>query len=257
MKYKEEFERYNIPCDVILQDNQYLFRANHIGKYLKLKNIHSINVSNAEKRILKSVTNGGIQSVLYLTVAGVQELLLKTRKCNARSLAYIFGINLNTESILCEEAQTLDRIKIVFEDEEMIEQYSVGKYRIDLYFPKYKLAIECDEKHHDITCNKINDILREKHIKETLDCSFIRYRPDDDIFKVIHMISLRIRKAHLHELLDTYKHLHDVKLKINQFVHSLFTPTILAHEDILTSKPFRELSKIEGVGLLKSIPPIQ
>ena len=30
----------------------------------------------------------------------------------------------------------------------MIEQYHVDGYRIDLYFPEYKLAIECDEFGH-------------------------------------------------------------------------------------------------------------
>ena len=35
-----------------------------------------------------------------------------------------------------------------FNGEEMIHQFSAGKYRIDLYFPEYKLAIECDEFDH-------------------------------------------------------------------------------------------------------------
>ena len=30
-----------------------------------------------------------------------------------------------------------------FNGEEMINQFSVGKYRIDLYFPRYKLVIAC------------------------------------------------------------------------------------------------------------------
>ena len=32
--------------------------------------------------------------------------------------------------------------------EEMIHQFSFGKYRIDLCFRRYKLAIECDEFDH-------------------------------------------------------------------------------------------------------------
>jgi very-short-patch-repair endonuclease len=45
-----------------------------------------------------------------------------------------------------------------FRNEEMIEQYTVLKYRIDLYFPRYKLAIECDEHHRD----QFADDYREK-----------------------------------------------------------------------------------------------
>ena len=37
---------------------------------------------------------------------------------------------------------TLRQIIQVFNEEEMIYQFGVKKYRIDLYFPKYKLAIE-------------------------------------------------------------------------------------------------------------------
>ena len=37
-----------------------------------------------------------------------------------------------------------------FNGEEMIHQFGVGKYRIDLYFAKYKLAIQCEKlDHHD------------------------------------------------------------------------------------------------------------
>ena len=35
-----------------------------------------------------------------------------------------------------------------FNGEEMIHQFSFGKYRIDLCFRRYKLAIECDEFDH-------------------------------------------------------------------------------------------------------------
>ena len=30
----------------------------------------------------------------------------------------------------------------------MKRQFSIGSYRIDLYFPEHKLAIECDEHDH-------------------------------------------------------------------------------------------------------------
>ena len=42
----------------------------------------------------------------------------------------------------------LSHVQEAFKGEEMIEQYHVDGYRIDLYFPEYKLAIECDEFGH-------------------------------------------------------------------------------------------------------------
>lgn len=69
----------------------------------------------------------------------------------------------------------------------MITQYSILDYRIDLYFPKYKLAIECDEKAHK---NKINeDIKRENEIKEILNCTFIRYEPEEKDFCISNVIN--------------------------------------------------------------------
>ena len=35
-----------------------------------------------------------------------------------------------------------------FKEEDMETQYSVLKYKIDLYFHEYKLAVEVDEKGH-------------------------------------------------------------------------------------------------------------
>ena len=76
----------------------------------------------------------------------------------------------------------------------MIHQYYVDKYMIDLYFPKYKLAIECDEQFHDK--QKIMDKIREDDIIEKLNCTFIRYNPTDtnfNIFKVINEIYTYIK----------------------------------------------------------------
>ena len=62
-----------------------------------------------------------------------------------------------------------------FNDEEMIHQFGAGKYRIDLHFPKYKLAIECDEfDHRDRDIGY--EVERQKHIKKLLSCDLIQMR---------------------------------------------------------------------------------
>ena len=59
----------------------------------------------------------------------------------------------------------------------MKRQFSIGSYRIDLYFPEHKLAIECDE--HDHKDRQIDyEIWRQKFIEDQLNCRFIRYNPD-------------------------------------------------------------------------------
>ena len=41
---------------------------------------------------------------------------------------------------------------------KLINQYKVDNYAIDLYFPEYKLALECDEKQHNVKINIEKDI---------------------------------------------------------------------------------------------------
>ena len=78
----------------------------------------------------------------------------------------------------------------------MQTQYSVLGYRLDLYFPKYKLAIEVDELGH-INGNINNEIERQKALEKELNCIFIRINPDEkdfNIFKKINKIYRHIKK---------------------------------------------------------------
>ena len=80
-------------------------------------------------------------------------------------------------------------------------QYSVLGYRIDLYFHKYKLAIEVDELGHT-NRNINNEIERQKALEKELNCIFSRINPakkDFNIFKEINKIYTHIKKF----LIDT------------------------------------------------------
>ena len=70
----------------------------------------------------------------------------------------------------------------------MIHQFGVGKYRIYLYFPKYKLAVECDEfdhRHRDIEY----EVERQKRIKKLLNCTFVRFNPDAKDFCILEVVN--------------------------------------------------------------------
>ena len=60
-------------------------------------------------------------------------------------------------------------------------QYSVLGYRIDLYFHKYKLAIEVDVLGHAHR-NLNNEIERQKTLARELNYVFIRINPDEIFF---------------------------------------------------------------------------
>jgi len=139
---------------------------------------------------------------ILITRDGVEEILLSTRKLITPSMKYIltkFSFNLTNNKKLSPEQQNLSFITNAFKIEEAIPQYPVGKYRLDLYFPKYKIIIECDENGHaDRHPDKEHDreIFVNKELGITMD-NWVRFNPDAKMFNiasVIGQIYLRIIK---------------------------------------------------------------
>ena len=105
------------------------------------------------------------------------ELLVGSQKPLAKELAEYKGIKIIGHKYIRKEAGTIYTIQKVLEGISMKRQFSIGSGRINLYFPKHKLAIECDEHDHkdrDID----NEIKRQKFIEDQLNFRFIRYNPD-------------------------------------------------------------------------------
>lgn len=67
-----------------------------------------------------------------------------------------------------------------------ILQYSVGDYRIDLYIPKFNIAIEIDEEDHKY--KKEYDISRQKYIENKIYCKFIRINEGESCGDVLARI---------------------------------------------------------------------
>ena len=65
------------------------------------------------------------------------------------------------DAVNTKQETVLGAVKDAFEGERMQTQYSVLNYRIDLYFHKYKLAIEVDELGHNHR-NIDHEIQRQK-----------------------------------------------------------------------------------------------
>ena len=91
----------------------------------------------------------------------------------------------------------LETTKDAFEGKNMQVQESVLGYKIDLYFHKYKLAIEVDDlrlKDRNIDYK----IQWKKVIKKEPDCVFIRINSDKEnfnIFKSVNEIHRHIKKS--------------------------------------------------------------
>ena len=87
-----------------------------------------------------------------------------------------------------KEQTVINSIKDAFEGENMQTQYTVLGYRIDLYFHKYKLAIEVDELgHNDRSADY--ETQRQRVLEKELDCVFIRNDPDATDFNILKEIN--------------------------------------------------------------------
>ena len=93
-----------------------------------------------------------------------------------RNLGFTLHDVINTK-----EQTVINSIKDAFEGENMQTQYTVLNYRIDLYFHKYKLAIEVDELGH-ADRNIDNEIDRQRALEREISCVFIRINPDEKDF---------------------------------------------------------------------------
>ena len=72
-----------------------------------------------------------------------------------------------------------------------IQQYKIDKYRIDLYLPELKIAIEFDEEGHKYYSYETQEY-REQYIKQKLDCKFVRVNDKDSHGKNLAIIAKEI-----------------------------------------------------------------
>ena len=144
-----------------------------------------------EKTKAKFKTNGGKQTMIMLNKEAVKKLVLSSRKPEAKVLAREIGLGV----ITTKEQDTLETVINSIKDiVEYETQFSVGEYRIDLYLPNLKIAIECDENGHS-NRDLEQEFKRQNFIKQQLNCEFIRFNPDDDNFNIGKVINQILKEV--------------------------------------------------------------
>ena len=139
-----------------------------------------------EDKLTWNFTDSGQSRKMYIiNKQGIEQLISSSRMPNALDIPKKFGINVNHILNTRKEQDSIHAILKTFKGENMVRQYSVGTYRIDLYFPKYKLAIECDEHGHSDRDQEY-DQTRQHYIEDKLGCKFIR-------LNISHIPTLRHR----------------------------------------------------------------
>ena len=118
---------------------------------------------------------------------------------------------------LTKEQSVLNKLLEAFLREEMYQQYAVLNYKIDLYFVKYKLAVEIDEyghKERDIG----KELATENAIKQKLGCKFIRINPELKGFSItveINRIFEHIKQVKDKEISELREMVNNLKIVKN------------------------------------------
>lgn len=175
----------------IIQDaDQVLYCATDVGAVLGMSKIrNSLNALPAEYRVKRLCsTRGGTQTLTFLTIHGMKWMTSKSRSPHANVLAkQLLNMEVLDVRVPSHEDGTLAIIMKAFAGEAMETQYSVDGYRIDLYMPDYKIAIECDEPQH--AWQREADAVRQSAIEKKLGCTFIRYEPLSPGFDIVTVIN--------------------------------------------------------------------
>lgn len=180
-----------------------LFSANEIGHILGLSNIHMSlrNIDDKDKVLCNTITRGGNQQKMYLTKRGITILLQKSRKSNADSVAKNFGLDLYKTYLPPIEVNILENLRAVFTTEIIKHQYRVmgegHSFFIDIYFPRWRIAVEVDEDHHRKTLHALKDKERESLIISKERCTFLRCSPSEEGFSIFRFI------GDIYSLIDT------------------------------------------------------
>jgi very-short-patch-repair endonuclease len=125
---------------------------------------------------------------IVLTEKGLKRFLCASRSPESIELAKFLGINTYENKFAPVETSTVSFILSAFAGQNMITQYQVDQYRIDLYFPDHKLAIECDEHAHTHR-DQNYESARESYITQELKCKFVRYNPNAHDFNLAAVIN--------------------------------------------------------------------
>ena len=126
---------------------------------------------------------------ILITRDGAIELLIKTRKRLTPDVLHIFkefGIDTTNRKCLTKEQQTLSAIANAFKIEKIEDQFKIGKYYLDLYFPEYKIVVECDENGH-ADRKPYKERERMDYVNKEFDIDdthWMRYNPDEHDFDI-------------------------------------------------------------------------
>ena len=70
----------------------------------------------------------------------------------------------------------------------LLTQFNIDEYKIELYFPKHKLVVKCDEFDHKDR-NIEYEVRRQNYTENKLGCQFIQFNPDGRGFNIFEVVN--------------------------------------------------------------------
>jgi very-short-patch-repair endonuclease len=185
--YEQQHYNYNgRPVDTITIKNNTFFNLRHIETLLGYS-------ANYLKRYY--VKHYGILVVEnYTDKEGLKIILSHGRKPGCLDMMKQFGLDTATK-IQSHEATVLEQlIDSLDTTERYTLQHQIGPYRIDMYLPDSKVAVEVDEQGHTDR-DQVYEKTREEYIKNNLTTKILRINPHAPNFRMAKEI------GNLHRLL--------------------------------------------------------
>lgn len=178
---------------VVGNEEDPFFVAKDVISVLGLSNVSGNlkNIPSKWKHFDFLNTKGGRQKMSLLSEEGLKYLLSKTRSPHVDKVSSLFDLKV-VSLYECKEASVTKTLLKAFDGETIEFQKVVGKYRIDVYFPNYRLAVEIDEHDHDDR-DVLYEEKRQAFLEKKLNCEFIRVNPDDPGFNVLSVVNMVFR----------------------------------------------------------------
>lgn len=180
----------------VIVDGKTWYRAKDVADVLGYKDTSQAirkNVDEEDKATLSYLLpdkkcNKNLANSKYINMDGFRSLVVRSRMSESSVIANELGIVVHNHKYECKESESIGAIMKAFAGEKMNTQHTVLQYRIDLYFPDYNLAIECDENNHNDR-NPAEERRRQRRITKKLKCQWLRFDPDSDDFSIFNVIN--------------------------------------------------------------------
>lgn len=168
---------------VVGSDNVVWFVGNDVSKslgYSNYRNAVANHVAEKDKFSHTMELHGQRRKITCINKDGVLSLILKSKLPRAIDYAKSLDMPILRSN---KEQETMHTLIASFKNYDPKTQYNVGRYRVDLYLPSIRIAIECDELGHKGYCD-VEEGIRQSYIEKELGCTFVRFNPDTKDFNI-------------------------------------------------------------------------